>query len=326
MPRRSAGPRLYLDPARQTWIIRDGKRFTRTGCGAGSRSDAEKQLATYLGDKHKPAPSGDPLVDEVLTAYGREHAPHTARGGRETGYLIGSLLAYWSGKRVSQVTARACRAYKSGGGRRDLETLRAAIRYWNREHGPLKTVPVVVLPPKGAPRDRWLTKSEAARLLWASRRHEHLKRFIILGLHTGSRAGVLFSLRWDWIDLGRGVMLRRAPGEADIETKRRPPVKIGRQLTGFLRRWRRADGGTGNVVHVAGNAVAHVRRSWQSACVDAELPDISPHVMRHTRATWLMQAGTDIWEAAGHLGMTVAVLESVYGHHAPDFQGSAADV
>jgi hypothetical protein len=33
-----------------------------------------------------------------------------------------------------------------------------------------------------------------------------------------------------------------------------------------------------------------------------------------------MQAGTDPWEAAGFLGMTVETLMSRYGHHHPDYQ------
>ena len=45
---------------------------------------------------------------------------------------------------------------------------------------------------------------------------------------------------------------------------------------------------------------------------------VTPHTLRHTAATWLMQSGTDRWQAAGYLGMSVEVLEKVYGHHHPD--------
>jgi hypothetical protein len=31
-----------------------------------------------------------------------------------------------------------------------------------------------------------------------------------------------------------------------------------------------------------------------------------------------MQQGTDRWQAAGFLGMTVEMLDRVYGHHHPD--------
>ena len=52
--------------------------------------------------------------------------------------------------------------------------------------------------------------------------------------------------------------------------------------------------------------------------------DVTPHVLRHTAATWLMQAGTDMWEAAGYLGMTVEMLSRrYYGHHHPDHLSGA---
>ena len=39
----------------------------------------------------------------------------------------------------------------------------------------------------------------------------------------------------------------------------------------------------------------------------------------------MMQEGTDRWQAAGWLGMTLEQLENGYGHHHPDFQGEAAE-
>lgn len=43
-----------------------------------------------------------------------------------------------------------------------------------------------------------------------------------------------------------------------------------------------------------------------------------PHIVRHTAATWTMQAGTDLYEASGFLGMSTETLEAV------DFQENAA--
>ncbi len=47
--------------------------------------------------------------------------------------------------------------------------------------------------------------------------------------------------------------------------------------------------------------------------------------MRHTAATWLMQGGVDMWQAASYLGMTKETLERTYGHHHPDHQGEVGD-
>jgi integrase len=52
---------------------------------------------------------------------------------------------------------------------------------------------------------------------------------------------------------------------------------------------------------------------------------VTPHTLRHTAATWLMQAGVDPWQAAGFLGMSVQTLLEVYGHHHPDYMREAAD-
>jgi integrase len=320
MGRRPKGARLYLDPARGEWAIRDGAYFQRTG--TADRNTAERLLGRYIAGKYE-APSDDPLIDHVLRAYA------TAKGTRDIGYAVERMRSYWGAKRVSQINARLCEAYKDGKGRRELQTLRAAVRYWHKHHAALRSIPVVVLPPAGAPRERWLSRSEAGRLLWASRRVEHLKRFVLIGLATGSRAGVIFSLRWSWVNFQTGVILRRAPGEREIKSKRRPPVRVSKRLLSFLRRWQEADGAgpDGYVVHFEGRKITHLRRSWQSAVIAAGLgPDVIPHCLRQSRATWLCQRGVPFWEIAGHLGMSVTVLQQVYGHHHPDYQRRAADI
>src|SRR5262249_25680957 len=160
-------------------------------------------------------PSQSPLIADVLLAYASEHLPHT-RAAKNAAYNISNLSGWWSGKKLGDVTAKNCRAYvatkSEAAARRDLETLRAAIGYWHQQYGPLTSIPAVVMPPKPEARERWLTRSEAAKLLRAARARPHLARFILLGLYTGSRSGTLLSLQWKWIDLARGVMLRRAPG------------------------------------------------------------------------------------------------------------------
>jgi integrase len=73
-----------------------------------------------------------------------------------------------------------------------------------------------------------------------------------------------------------------------------------------------------------GSRVTRTSKAFTRAVIDAKLgPGVTPHTLRHTCATWLMQSGTDIWEAAGYLGMTVETLTSRYGHHHPDHLSGA---
>jgi integrase len=155
----------------------------------------------------------------------------------------------------------------------------------------------------------------------------HLYRFIVIGLMTGSRSGAIRTLQWAWVDLDSRVMRRRAFGEAEDSRKRTPPVKIAARLARLLRLWKRQDGPSCKyVVHYNGQPIGSLKRTWAQACKLARLEGVSPHTLRHTRATWLMQEGVEPWEAAGHLGMSVDMLTRVYGKHHPSFQERASEV
>lgn len=239
--------------------------------------------------------------------YGRAHAPNHACPAL-VGYHLGPLLTFWGDKMLLDVRGQSCRDYvgwrtrqkrqgkaiRVGTARRELETLQAAINVWHRE-SPLDAVPKVTLPPTAAPRQRFLTRDEAAALLAAARRLRllHIARFILIGLYTGTRHSALLSLRWlpspdaGWFDVEKGVLYRR--GTAERETaKRRPPARIRDRLMAHLRRWRRADAEQGivGVVTWQGAQIVKERRAWARVVDAAGLgPDVTPHVLRHTCAT-----------------------------------------
>ena len=81
-------------------------------------------------------------------------------------------------------------------------------------------------------------------------------------------------------------------------------------------------------VEFNGKPVSSVKTGFRSAVRLAGLTGrVTPHTLRHTAATWLMQRGVPIWEAAGFLGMSPEVLQETYGHHHPDFlQGAATAI
>jgi integrase len=344
MPRKSRGPRLYLrnDARNAGWVIRDGPVQRRTGCSADDREGAESALAAYIARKYQPV-SGEsdlariPIVD-VLSHYLSEHAPHTANP-EWLGYMATPLIDWWGDKTLAAIRGGACRAYTSyraahvseATARHELSVLSAAIKFYHREHGPLSAVPTVTLPPKPAPRKRWLTRSEAARLLWAARRTEHVKRLILIGLRSGTRSGAILAMGWvpstggGHFDLGSQTLTRAADGELQSK-KRKPPSRIHAKLLPWLRRWRERDiaSGVSIVCHYDGVQVKKLRRSWATIRKAAGLgDDVTPHVLRHTCVTWLLQAGVPTWEVAGFVGMSEETVRAVYGHHSPDHQAKA---
>ncbi len=265
-----------------------------------------------------------------MNIYATEEAPRK-KTARNIAYNIGCVLEWWGDKTVAEIGAKTCRQYAAtrtqAAADAHLQTLKSAVKYWHQEYGPLTAMPVFWRPPRPEPRDLWLTRQQAARLLWAARRVQHLRRFILLGLYTGSRSGVILSAEWDQIDLVGKTMSRLKRGAIPDPKKRAPKVRLGDRILAHLRRWKRLDGPHVKVIcHYNGQKVDDPHTAWKRATSAAGVPWMVPHALRHTRATWMMQAGVPIWEAAGFLGMSVRTLEKVYGHHAPDHQERAANI
>jgi len=103
------------------------------------------------------------------------------------------------------------------------------------------------------------------------------------------------------VNLETGVMERKERGH--VETKKRAPA-----------------------VHFRGSQIKRPCSSWERVRRNAGLPDyVTPHILRHSRATTMLKAGVAPWETANALGMSLQVLISTYGHHHPDWQKDAAN-
>lgn len=354
MSRRAQGPRLTLERAERddagrivrhaSWVIRDGERKLRTGFREDEAQQAQRRFAEHILEATEPARERgrDPdrvQVAHVIAVYSEDVATGHARP-KEALARLGRLLDHFGTKRLSEVTGAACRAYArkrpGGAARRELEDLRAAIRHYHRE-GFVTTTVAVTLPQRGDARSRWLTRSEAARLLWAAwrmrqtwkgqdsdrRTGQHVARFILVALYTGTRAGAVCgaairpTVGRGYVDLDAGIFYRRPPGARETK-KRQPPVRLPDRLIAHLRRWERKGHSKASVVEWNGSPVLRINKAFRAAVKMAGLgPDVVPHTLRHTLATWFMQRGVDPWQAAGFLGMSLETLQRVYGHHSP---------
>lgn len=341
MPQISKGARLWPRKRKgrpTVYIIRDGRFSTSTGFGLGQRAEAEEALAHYIANR-RPDTSKRKLeqipVADVLNLYQMDQPPNKPSLAT-IGYHVTNLLGFDWGS-LAKVKGSTCRAYtahrvkqgtKAATARRELKTLSAAINHWHRE-SPLDAVPVVTLPEEGERRERVLEVHEVARMLRACRRRGwgYMARFILIGLYTGTRHDALLKLRWSpapvggHVDLERGILYRR--GGEEVETsKRRPPVRVLRKLLRLLRGWAARDKGADgefrftHVIRLQGQPLKKVRHAFETIRTDAGLgPDVTPHVLRHTCATWNLWAGKTIWDVGGIIGADASTVERVYGHH-----------
>jgi integrase len=337
MPRRNSGARLrFLEKRKCFYIVwTEGGRSRERSTGTADRKLAEAALADFLHLRNRDSGPRDPaeiLVTDVLADYAEERGPETAAPWR-IGAAIKAMVPYWQGKTVANISKVSCRSYVAARGRsagtcrRELGVLRAAVNYAHRV-GRLTRAVAVDLPDGADPRDRWLPRREAAALLRAALREPrvrlHLPLFILVGLYSGQRKQAILHLRWPQVDLEAARIDFNAPG-ARRSNKRRARQPIPRRLLAHLKRARRRGTDLGYVFNENGNRLKDIKRGFATACAKAGLFDVTPHTLRHTCATWLMQRGVPLWEAAGYLKMTVETLQRVYGHHHPDFLKGASE-
>lgn len=191
-------------------------------------------------------------------------------------------------------------------------------RIWDASTGTWM-VEIHVDPDTGEERRRYVLRSLTERNI-----RKILLRFLLIGVYTGCRHSVLKDLRWTpdaehgHFDLDDGIIHRAGFGIDPKEGKPRKSSYVTRRLLVWLRRWYEGDQelGTDRVIHKRDGTGyrAPLDELWRTVVADAGLgADITPHVMRHTCATWLKLSRVDVQTAADLIGMHPKTLTNVYG-------------
>ena len=202
--------------------------------------------------------------------------------------------------------------------RKELGILRAALRHCERQRL-IGKAPHIALPGAPPPRDRRLTRAEFDRLLGECKAH-HLWVFSHLAWHTAARASAILELKWADVDLTGRKIAYKAAGRQ----KRRVTVPINDTLLSALQEAQTA-ALTPYVVEYAGKPVASVKRAFAAAAERAGLDDVSPHVLRHSAASAMVQAGVPMEAVAQFLGHSNAsVTFRVYARYSPTYLQGAA--
>jgi integrase len=390
MPRPSKGARVYLAPARKGheagYVIRDTVNKRRveipcTGSGKADFEEAEKQLKDYLAGKHDPEAgrNGDAnkiKLADAISVYALKKVPKLARpdaikkrldtlneklGDLFIGQIDGAVQEEYADNRADEVVEAWAAKGKDkdpdecyAAPRRELEDMAAAINYFARhKRGGVQAVFRPVLPDANPAHTRWLTRSEAAKLVWKAwtmkedrhgqgrhgmvghnsegsaeagsgrRTGKHIARLILIGLYTGTRkspmidAALLPTIGRSYVDLDRGVFQRLALGKQE-SNKRQPTVPIPPKLLMHMRRWKRLGISNHSVIEWQGNAIkAIAHRSWKAIREAAGFPDVRMHTLRHTAISWYLRAGVPMETVSDYCGVSVNIIRKVYKHHLP---------
>lgn len=139
---------------------------------------------------------------------------------------------YYASKRIKKNSqTNNTQLVSSGTLRREFNVLRAALNLaW--KNGFLDRPPTITPPRDSAPRNRYLTKDEARRLLDICET-PHVKTFLALAFYTGARKGAILALTWDRVDFNNGIVDFQEPGRP-LTVKRRSIVPLHDSLKEIL--------------------------------------------------------------------------------------------
>ena len=167
-------------------------------------------------------------------------------------------------------------------------------------------------------RVRFLSADEAKILVGHAPRH--LKPVLTCALHTGGRRREILRLRWEDIDLERGVLYF---DQTNTKSGKQREVPLSPTLATTLRERRkvRAIGGDARkfVFTRHGKRMQNIRTAFEKSRKRAGLgEDVTFHTLRHTFASWFMINGGDLYRLQNYLGHSTIALTQRYAHLSPE--------
>jgi integrase len=202
---------------------------------------------------------------------------------------------------------------------RTLEVVRAILRKAVHEWEWLERAPAIRMLPEPKHRTRWLTQEEAERLL--SELPDHLAEMARFALATGLRRANVTGLEWSQVDLARRVAWIH-PDQAKARKAIAVPLNAGalwvlRRQMGTHERF---------VFTYRGRPVKEVNtKAWKQALKRAGIADFRWHDLRHTWASWHIQAGTPLHALQELGGWESADMVRRYAHLAADHLAEYAE-
>lgn len=154
--------------------------------------------------------------------------------------------------------------------------------------------------PDAKKKTRWLTPDEM-RALWFAAKRDYQRLIVVLGCYTGMRLGEMIQMRWSEVDFQR----RRIVLEQRTKTGQQRIIPMSDLLFGTLTDTFLARSSNEWVFWNARTEapMKWIYVGWRRMCLDAKLPGVTPHTLRHTFASWGLQSGVaekTLMDITGH--------------------------
>lgn len=214
-----------------------------------------------------------------------------------------------------------------GRSERSMQYCFALVRQvWNyaRTNGiTTDTFPKVKLKKFDNKRLRFFSREEASLLLAELKtRSQQVHDMALLSLHTGARAGEIFSLTWGSVDLENGVLTAKDTKSGKTrflyltnETKAMLEKKHNGQPTHELVF---PDRNGERIVFISASFDRALEKLGFNNGIKDRRDKATFHTLRHTFASWHVQNGTDLYTVKELLGHSTIALTERYSHLRPE--------
>ncbi len=174
-------------------------------------------------------------------------------------------------------------------------------------------------------RERYLTHEEEARLFAALSvpARSHAVPVVRLALQTGMRRGEILALLWRDTDLSASVI--RVVESKSGKPRLVPMNEEARRVLLTLRTFSTTPDEPVFTSYRTGLRLTDLRKSFNSACREAEIEDFHFHDLRHTAATRMGEAGVHPVAIRELLGHATLQMTARYAHATPVMLREAAD-
>lgn len=205
--------------------------------------------------------------------------------------------------------------------RNELAVIRAALN-WAEKRKMIDKAPFIQMPKLTSAPVGHLTKGEFRKVLDAAVA-PHIALFLKVAVGTGARTNAILDLTWDRVYFDKRL-IELNPRDRVQTSKYRATVPMNDQLFAALKAAK--EGAMSDYVIEHGrDRVASIKKGFAAACQRAGVK-ATPHMMRHSAAVWMAEAGTPMAQIARFLGHTdSAITERVYARFSPTFLAGAAE-
>lgn len=284
------------------------------------RAEIRQGRYDFVGTKKKA-----PTFAEFAKTYMEKHAKQHKRSWNDDRYMLKIINRTLGTRRLDSITSWDIEQLKAS--RREQISPATVNRYiallkcmFNLaiKWGKAETNPVTGVSRYKEPErlDRVLTRDEEAALLEAA--PPHVKPVVTIGLNSGMRSSELLSLDWAQVDMIGGTITVKKSKSGKIRhipintAARRTLEELGVQQSGA-------------VFTYQGRKIKRLARSFDTAVGDAGIARCTPHSMRHTFATRLIEAGVDLVTVKELLGHANIATTMRYAHPRPEHKRNAVE-